>query len=112
MDIKYLPQMPDETRRRYLFVAIDRATRWVFMEIYPNRSDSSSTDFLIKVKNACPMLSLNRLCAITSRFTMTISRSAHWDIKHRYKRSSHGTKKSPNYLLNTSTTKRVLTSRK
>ena len=31
IDIKYLPQMPDETQRRYLFVAIDRATRWVFM---------------------------------------------------------------------------------
>jgi len=27
MDIKYLPQMADETSRRYLFVAIDRATR-------------------------------------------------------------------------------------
>src|SRR6056297_1258940 len=26
---KYLPQMADEERRRYLFVAIDRATRWV-----------------------------------------------------------------------------------
>jgi transposase len=30
IDIKYFPQMPDETSRRYLFVAIDRATRWVF----------------------------------------------------------------------------------
>lgn len=28
IDIKYLPQMPDETSRRYSFVAIDRATRW------------------------------------------------------------------------------------
>ena len=27
VDIKYLPQMLDETGRRYLFVAIDRATR-------------------------------------------------------------------------------------
>ena len=27
MDVKYLPQMQDETKRRYLFVAIDRATR-------------------------------------------------------------------------------------
>lgn len=44
MDIKYLPQMPDETERRYLFVAIDRATRRVFMEIYADQSDSSSTD--------------------------------------------------------------------
>lgn len=31
VDVKYLPQMPDETARRYLFVAIDRATRWVFV---------------------------------------------------------------------------------
>jgi transposase len=29
VDIKYLPQMPDETSRRYLFVAIDRATRMI-----------------------------------------------------------------------------------
>ena len=34
MYIKYLSQMPYGTERRYLFVAIDRATRWVFMEIY------------------------------------------------------------------------------
>ena len=26
MDVKYLPQMQDESSRRYLFVAIDRAT--------------------------------------------------------------------------------------
>jgi hypothetical protein len=30
IDIKYLPQMPDEKARRYLFVAIDRATRLVY----------------------------------------------------------------------------------
>ena len=29
--VKDLPQMADETQRRYLFVAIDRATRWVFV---------------------------------------------------------------------------------
>ena len=28
IDVKYLPQMQDETKRRYRFVAIDRATRW------------------------------------------------------------------------------------
>ena len=27
IDYKYLPKMPDESQRRYLFVAIDRATR-------------------------------------------------------------------------------------
>jgi hypothetical protein len=31
IDVKYLPQMADETSRGYLFVAIDRATRWVFI---------------------------------------------------------------------------------
>jgi hypothetical protein len=29
--VKYLPQMADQTSRRYLFVAIDRATHWVFI---------------------------------------------------------------------------------
>jgi hypothetical protein len=33
IDVKYLPQMADETTRRYLFVAIDRATRWVFVRV-------------------------------------------------------------------------------
>ena len=36
IDIKYLPQMPDESRRRYLYAAIDRATRWVYVEILPD----------------------------------------------------------------------------
>ena len=31
IDVKYLPQMADQTSRRYLFVAIDRATRWGFV---------------------------------------------------------------------------------
>jgi len=34
IDVKYLPQMADETSRRYLFVAIDRATRWVFIRVF------------------------------------------------------------------------------
>lgn len=42
---QYLPKMPDETEeRRYLFVAIDRATRWVFMRIYPDQTENSSVD--------------------------------------------------------------------
>jgi transposase len=41
VDIKYLPHMQDEMSRRYLFVAIDRATRWVFMHIYDDMTDAS-----------------------------------------------------------------------
>jgi transposase InsO family protein len=52
-----------------LFVAIDRATRWVFMEIDANQSDSSSTDFLIKVKNACPIKITKLLTDNGSQFT-------------------------------------------
>lgn len=44
VDIKYLPQMPNETSRRYLFVAIDRATRWVFLHINGDMGDKSSAD--------------------------------------------------------------------
>jgi hypothetical protein len=54
IDIKYLP-LPDETSRRYLFVAIDRATRWVFMHIYNNMTDTSSVDFLRRLKFASPI---------------------------------------------------------
>ena len=69
IDIKYLPQMPDETARRYLFVAIDRATRWVFIEIYGDQTESSSVDFLAKVKAACPITICKLLTDNGSQFT-------------------------------------------
>jgi transposase InsO family protein len=69
IDIKYLPQMPDETQRRYLFVAIDRATRWVHMEIYEDQTDNSSVDFLSKVKKACPIKIVKLLTDNGSQFT-------------------------------------------
>ncbi len=54
MYIKYLPQMPAETERRY-------------------QSDSSSTDFLIKLNNACPITIVKLLTdngrQFTDRFT-------------------------------------------
>ena len=73
VDIKYLPQMPDESTRRYLFVAIDRATRWVFMRIYADQSDASSVNFLERLHDAAPM-KINKLLTdngsqFTDRFT-------------------------------------------
>jgi hypothetical protein len=47
--------MPDESHRRYLFVAIDRATRWVFMHIYADQSEDSSVDFLNRLEQAASM---------------------------------------------------------
>jgi transposase InsO family protein len=55
IDLKYLPQMQDESSRRYLFVAIDRATRWVFVQIKKNKTAASAKAFLNAVHKACPM---------------------------------------------------------
>jgi transposase InsO family protein len=75
MDIKYLPQMPDETARRYLFVAIDRATRWVHMHIYANQNEKSSTDFLRRVQRQCPVKIQKLLTDNGSQFTDRFRRS-------------------------------------
>jgi transposase InsO family protein len=69
IDIKYLPQMPDETSRRYLFVAIDRATRWVFMHIYSDMTEASSVDFLRRLKLASPIKISKILTDNGSQFT-------------------------------------------
>lgn len=69
IDIKYLPQMPDETSRRYLFVAIDRATRWVYIDLYADQTDSSSVDFLAKVQQSCPVKIIKLLTDNGSQFT-------------------------------------------
>jgi transposase-like protein len=57
--VKYLPNllgerrhsparqwMADETARRYLFVAIDRAIRWVFIRIYNSKTAANTRRFL------------------------------------------------------------------
>ncbi len=55
MDVKYLPQMQDEAKRRYLFVAIDRATRWVFVQIKSNKTAANAKAFLKALHKACPI---------------------------------------------------------
>ncbi len=55
VDVKYLPQIADENRRRYLFVAIDRATRWVFIRIFKAKTAANARRFLRDLERACPM---------------------------------------------------------
>jgi len=55
IDVKYLPQMADETARRYLFVAIDRATRWVFIRIFKAKTAANARRFLRDLERACPI---------------------------------------------------------
>ena len=56
VDVKYLPQMPDETSRKYLFAAIDRATRWVYMEIRATKSADSAQRFLKNLIQKAPFV--------------------------------------------------------
>ena len=55
IDVKYLPHMADQTSRRYLFVAIDRATRWVFIRIYNSKTAANALRFLRDLERACPI---------------------------------------------------------
>ena len=50
IDIKHLPQMPDEEQKRYLYVAIDRATRWVYLEIRRSQSAKDARAFMKRVE--------------------------------------------------------------
>jgi transposase InsO family protein len=52
--VKYLPQMADESARRYVFVAIDRATRWVFIALKAAKTAAAAESFLKAVARAAP----------------------------------------------------------
>lgn len=73
VDIKYLPQMPDESSRRYLFVAIDRASRWVYLELKRSKSSKAATSFLSRVVAKAPFKITKLLTdndkAFTDRFS-------------------------------------------
>ena len=55
-DIRYLPQMPDEESGKYLFVAIDRAARWVFVEIKDSETAESARLFLKNLIEKAPFV--------------------------------------------------------
>ena len=69
VDVRYLPQMSDETSQSYLFVGIDRATRWVFLGIHPNKKASTAASFLRKMEKAAPLLITKVLTDSGKEFT-------------------------------------------
>jgi len=54
IDVKYLPQMPDQDQRNDLFAAIDRATRWVYVELLEDKSARSASGFFQRLINKVP----------------------------------------------------------
>lgn len=69
VDVKYLPRMQDEAKRQYLYVAIDRATRWVYHEILPDKSSESAAGFLKRLVEHCPLQIVKVLTDNGSEFT-------------------------------------------
>jgi len=55
IDVKYLPLLAGEKQRRYLFVAIDRATRRVFVQVKRSKTAKAARAFLRAVVAACPV---------------------------------------------------------
>jgi len=104
VDVKYLPQMPDEAQRRYLFVAIDRASRWVYLEIRADKSAQAAAAFLRNLTRHAPFVVRIVLTdngkEFTDRFCITGERSptghhrfdqacASAGIEHRLIRPNH-----------------------
>jgi len=54
VDLKYLPQMPDEQQRKCLFAVLDRATRWVYVEILADQPAASAQGFLRHLLEKAP----------------------------------------------------------
>jgi transposase-like protein len=52
MDVTYLPKFDDE--KSYLFVAIDRATRVMYFEVYDAKTSENAKDFMIKCLSFFP----------------------------------------------------------
>ena len=75
VDVKYLPQMPDQDQRTYLFVAIDLATRWVYVEILKDKSTTAASGFLKRLIDKAPFKITKVLTdngkAFTDRFCAT-----------------------------------------
>lgn len=73
IDIKHLPQMPDEQQKRYLYVAIDRATRWVYLEVRSSQSAKDARVFMKRVEEKAPFMIQTVLTdngkSFTDRFT-------------------------------------------
>ncbi|MBB6244682.1 hypothetical protein HDE79_004166 [Rhodanobacter sp. MP1X3] len=65
IDVRHLPQMADETAR----VTTDHAARWVYLRIYADQSEASSTDFPRGLHAVAPMRIEKLLTDNISRFT-------------------------------------------
>ena len=55
IDVKYPPHTANKTSQGYLLVAINRASRWVFIGMYRHKAAATAQRFLGDLKRACPI---------------------------------------------------------
>lgn len=72
-DIKYLPQLPEESDRRYLYVAIDRASKWVYFEVRDDRKATTARSFVSNLIRRAPFRITHLLTDNDGAFTDRLS---------------------------------------
>lgn len=79
IDVFYLPKI--NKKRYYCFLAIDRVTKLVFLEIYPKRRQQEAADFLLKCLEFFPYRIHHILTDNGKEFTLKGMRNRYGKIK-------------------------------
>jgi hypothetical protein len=66
IDVWCLSEAPDESQRRYLYLAIDSATQWVFLHVHADQTEGRCVDFLNRLREAAPM----KITAVLTRSSL------------------------------------------
>jgi hypothetical protein len=76
LDIKHLPKLQTangERRKRYLYVAIDRCSRWVYLAVKDKELTGSAITFLTQAIHAAP--SRSGTCTPTAAHALRLTAS-------------------------------------
>lgn len=84
IDVKYLQQMQNETNCLYLFLAIDRATRWVFIRVDNYKNAANVRRFLRDLEKASPIRIRTALTDNGKQFTDRL-----FSLRKRYATGEH-----------------------
>ena len=90
MDIKHLPKLETangERRKRYLYVAIDRASRWVHLAVQDDEGTGSAIAFLNEVACAAPFQITHVLTDRGSCFTAEAFEAACGKLKIQHRKT-------------------------
>jgi transposase InsO family protein len=90
MDIKHLPKLRDQegvTRKRFLYVAIDRASRWVHLAVQDDELTGSAIAFLQEAIAAAPFQITHVLTDRGSCFTAEAFEAACRELKVQHRRT-------------------------